>query len=95
MTEGSVFRGYREIETIRARVLRLIEGYRLAGKPAADIRLKPVDYDLVARWPKASAVHGFLVSASGVTFEGRDVKRITGISRYPIKKETKSGQGFI
>jgi hypothetical protein len=52
MTEDSVFRGYREIETIRVRVLRLIERLRLAGKLTAEIHLKPVDYDLVARWPK-------------------------------------------
>lgn len=82
MTE-ELFRGYRAIDEVRANCQRLVEALTLCGKPEAAIDLKPNEYDLIVRWPKASAVHGFHVNETGVLFAGHPVKRTRfGKGRY-------------
>lgn len=85
MTE-EMFRGYRAIDEVRANCQRLVDGLVACNKPEAALYLKPNEYDLVARWPKASGVHGFLVDEAGIRFAGHPVKRTSfGKARYEIR----------
>jgi hypothetical protein len=81
MTE-STFRGIKGIRDIKARMVGLAKWYRQFKPGVTEIILERKDYDLIARWPKAADVEGFVVSHNGIFFDGFRLTFDTGQGRY-------------
>lgn len=82
MTAISSFRGIQGIREIKARMNTLVEFYRKFRPDVNELVCSRKDYDLVARWPKAANVEGFLISDSGIYYEGLRLTYDTGQGRY-------------
>ena len=77
------FRGYWAIGDIAAMLKEAVPAYKALGKPNVSIALYPKDYDLVARWPKAGALQGFVYAEDGTfEFDGHKITRHVGRGRY-------------
>lgn len=62
----SVFRGYHGIKEILDEITPLVD-FILKYKPSLKhMTLNRKSYDLIARWPKAGAMHGFEYSKEGI-----------------------------
>lgn len=83
MAEQSVFRGYKAISEVAARVRPLAEWMQQHRPGATSITLRGADYDLVVRWPKAAAMLGFQVPEQGPPkFGGFTISRDRTPDRY-------------
>ena len=71
----------------------LAQWYAKFKPNATELCLERKDYDLLARWPKAGAVEGFLYSPRGIHFEGLRLTYDTGSGRY--SKLSKPEQAVI
>jgi hypothetical protein len=88
--QTSVFRGYNGIKEIKTMIEPMIE-WLLKYKPEPQhLKLHRKDYDLLVRWPKAGAMHGFEVSAEGiVTFK----RVILGYDKRPGRYSQSAKEG--
>jgi hypothetical protein len=78
----SSFRGIKGIRDIKAELQPLAEWY-LKFKPEVDtLTCSRIDYDLIARWPRAANVEGFDVTDNGIFFKGLRLSYDTGEGRY-------------
>jgi hypothetical protein len=82
-------RGYIGIQEVLQRAAPLAE-WQLKYRPDMKVlRLKRVDYDLIARWPNAGKLQAIPVSyADGkITWQGLELQCHVGPSRYkaPVK----------
>lgn len=76
------FRGIKGIRDIKAEMLPLVDWYR-KFKPGVDVlTCSRVDYDLIARWPKAASFEGFDITDNGIFFKGLRLSYDTGEGRY-------------
>jgi hypothetical protein len=82
VTDGSAFRGIQGIREAKARLAKLAAWYKRFKPEVTELVCSRKDYDLIARWPKAANVEQFLVSASGIYFEGFRLTYDTGQGRY-------------
>lgn len=82
MSQPSSFRGIQGIREIKTRMQSLVDFYRKFRPDVNELVCSRKDYDLVARWPKAANVEGFLISDSGIFYEGLRLTYDTGQGRY-------------
>lgn len=82
MTATSAFRGIQGIREIKTRMSALVDYYRKFKPDVNELVCSRKDYDLIARWPKAANVEGFLISDNGVFYEGLRLTYDTGQGRY-------------
>ena len=82
MSAISSFRGIQGIREIKARMASLVDYYRSFRPDVNELVCSRKDYDLIARWPKAANVEGFLISDSGIFYEGLRLTYDTGQGRY-------------
>lgn len=90
MTENSsTFRGIAGIREIKAKALPLIAWYQKFRPDVRDFYLSRKDYDLIARWPKASRFEGFDITDNGIFYEGLRMTYDAGEGRYvkPLEPE--------
>lgn len=87
MSTETTFRGYHAISEVLGRVLPLCR-WHLANRPECKtVRLTPMDYDLIVRWPRAAELLGVTVNDGVVKLQlvgGGDfeLKRHVGRARY-------------
>lgn len=82
MSHASAFRGIQGIREVKARMLPLLAWYRRFKPDINEIIIARKDYDLLARWPKAANVEGFLAGPNGIFYEGLRLTFDTGQGRY-------------
>lgn len=82
MSNTSSFRGIQGIREIRARLNPLAEWYERFKPEVTELVCSRKDYDLIARWPKAAEVEGFVLSHNGIFYEGLRLTYDTGQGRY-------------
>jgi hypothetical protein len=82
MSHQSSFRGIQGIREIKTRMNALVDYYRKFRPDVNELVCSRKDYDLVARWPKAANAEGFLISDSGIFYEGLRLTYDTGQGRY-------------
>jgi hypothetical protein len=86
MSEISHFRGYQAIKEIVDYMNPLAEWMAKFKPDTHDLTLKGPDYDVIARWPKAAAIHNIRVSDAGdILFKGFKLKRDKKPFRYSQK----------
>lgn len=90
----AVFRGYRELCEIAARVSNLATNYDLMGDHKYSIHLNPKDYYYVSRWPKAGALAGFSYDKpnpfdTSIRWKTHPIVRVPGEYSLPKKKGRK------
>lgn len=93
MTQQSAFRGIQGIREIKTRMATLVSWYQTFKPDLKEIVIERVDYDLVARWPRAAAVEEFDVTDNGIFFKGMRLTYTTGQGRY--EKPTGPEQAVI
>lgn len=82
MSQQSAFRGIQGIREIRARMTTLVAYYQRFRPDVNELVCSRKDYDLIARWPRAANAEGFLISDSGIFYEGLRLTYDTGQGRY-------------
>ena len=82
MSNTSSFRGIQGIREIKARMTTLVAYYAKFRPDVQELVCSRKDYDLIARWPKAANVEGFLISDAGIFYEGLRLTYDTGQGRY-------------
>lgn len=82
MAAESSFRGIQGIREIKAKMTRLVEFYRKFKPETQELVISRADYDLIARWPKASSFERFIISDTGIFYEGLRLTYDTGQGRY-------------
>jgi hypothetical protein len=78
----SSFRGIKGIRDIKAELEPLAKWYAQFKPDVNDLTCSRVDYDLIARWPKAADLEGFSVTHNGIFFQGMRLTYDTGQGRY-------------
>lgn len=63
------FRGFHAIAEVVERMVKLAD-HQQKFHPHESLRLFRKDYDLLARWPKAAAMHGVMVEGETLVFKG-------------------------
>jgi hypothetical protein len=81
MNESS-FRGIKGIQDIKKKMSVLVEFYERFKPEVKELACSRVDYDLIARWPRAASVEGFAVTDNGIFFHGLRLTFDTGQGRY-------------
>lgn len=76
--ETSSIRGYHAIRAVVADMQTLAEGLLNRRPPATSMTLRARDYDLLARWPKAAALHGIYPSHDVLHWHGFALRREHG-----------------
>jgi hypothetical protein len=82
MTQESPYRGIQSIREAKARMIRLIAWYSKHKPEITELCVSRADYDLIARWPRAADVEGFVVNHNGIFYEGMRLKYDAVIGRY-------------
>lgn len=82
MSQNSSFRGIQGIREIKSRMAPLVKWYREFKPDVDELICERKDYDLIARWPKAAGVEGFILSQNGIFYEGMRLTFDTGEGRY-------------
>lgn len=82
MSTANAFRGIKGIQEIVTRMTALVDYYERFRPDVKDLVCERKDYDLIARWPRAANVEGFLVSDNGIYFKGLRLTYDTGQGRY-------------
>lgn len=82
MAAQSSFRGIKGIRDIKAEMEPLAAWYAKFKPDVTILTCSRVDYDLIARWPKAAHVEGFDVTENGIFFKGLRLTYDTGEGRY-------------
>lgn len=81
MTEP-YFRGFHAIGEVAKKAQRIADNAPFLPN-LRTLRLYRRDYDLVKRWPKAAALHGFEFTADAISFRGFAVAHDGTRPRYP------------
>lgn len=81
------FRGFHAIGEVASKARRLAEHCAKFTDCVRVLRLYRRDYDLVARWPKAAALHGFEFTGPAISFQGFKVECDTSRPRYGVNDE--------
>lgn len=86
MSTANAFRGIKGIQEIMVRMAALVEYYERFRPDVKELVCERKDYDLIARWPKAANVEGFLISDAGIFYRGLRLTYDTGQGRYDKSK---------
>lgn len=87
----NAFRGIKGIRDIKAEIEPLEKWYRAFRPEVQVLTISRIDYDLIARWPKAAHVEGFDVTDNGIFFRGMRLSYDSGEGRYvkpPVPEQT-------
>ncbi len=82
-------RGYSLIGDLAVRMVRLAEFLTENRHDSVRITIKRADWDLLRRWPRAAADHGFLVTRDLITWRGFQVSPDNGPGRYEKEDATR------
>lgn len=87
MATESSFRGIQGIREIKAKMTDLAKFYRQFKPETKELVCSRKDYDLIARWPKAAGIEGYVISDNGIFYEGLRLTYDTGQGRYGKRPE--------
>lgn len=77
-------RGIKGIREIKVKALPLIRWYQQFRPDVRDFTLAKKDFDLIARWPKASRFEGFDITDNGIFYEGLKMRWDMSEGRYNV-----------
>jgi len=82
------FRGFHAIGEVAKRAQPLAAFMATHHPESQSLRIARSDFDLVARWPKAAALHGFEFGAGQIKFMGFNVIHNNSTPRYGIDNDS-------
>lgn len=85
MSEEKYFRGFHAIKEVAQRLTPIVDHAKKFSPDMTQVRLFAKDYDLVERWPKAAAMHGFTFDGDAIFFHGMVLRSYDSVPRYKAK----------